>query len=477
MKLLSNAMNPLRQSVSTLKVIAVVVCMICAFAVALIMKQTATVDRISTFNASNEPTPDAILAAIPPQTGKSASELAVTEAVMKARKSPSNVQTWVSLGDALAQRLRDSADQTYYHFAEKAYGEALRLKPTSADALNGMAWVTGGRHQFDESVAWANKAIAVAPDSADSYGILGDAALELGDYDVAFNHYQKMMDLRPDMSSWSRGGYLLWLTGDKAKAVELMEQAIRAGAPFAENNAWCRAKLATIHLHGADFSAAAQVLEPSLRVQSRNPHVLLAAAKLAAASGDFEVAEQYYQMLMEKGPNHDALVGLGDLRAIKGDQAAAESYYIKVEALHAAHLASGVHDHMQMAKFLADHDRNLVQALRLAEQHKLTRNVIEADVLAWVYLKNGDKARAVEAIKRALSRNTPDLEINYHAGMIAAAAGDVESATRHLQLAIALNPQFSLLQAPLARAMLEKISARETASAGKSEDGAVKASR
>ena len=470
-------MIPLRQSVSPPKVLAVVVCMICAFAAAFIVKRAATDDRSSTLKASNESTPDAILAAIPPQAGKSASELAVTAAVTKARKSPTNAQTWVSLGDALAQRLRDSADQTYYHFAEKVYGEALRLKPTSADALNGMAWVTGGRHQFDASIEWANRALAVAPDSADSYGILGDAALEMGDYDAAFDHYQKMMDLRPDMSSWSRGGYLLWLTGDKAKAVELMEQAIRAGAPFAENNAWCRAKLATIHLHGGDFSAAARVLEPSLRVQSRNPHVLLAAAKLASASGDFEVAEQYYQMLMEKGPNHDALVGLGDLRATNGDKAAAEIYYMKVEALHTAHLASGVHDHMQMAKFLADHDRNLVQALRLAEQHKLTRNVIEADVLAWVYLKNGDNIRAVEAIKRALSQNTPDVEIHYHAGMIAAAAGDVESAIRHLQLAIALNPKFSLLQAPLARATLEKISARETANARPPENGAAKASR
>ena len=126
--------------------------------------------------------------------------------------------------------------------------------------------------------------------------------------------------------------------------------------------------------------------------------------------------------------------------------------------MHAAHLASGVHDHMQMAKFLADHDRNPFAALRLAEQHKLTRNVLEADVLAWVYHKNGDQARAIDAIKRALYCNTPYAEIRYHAGMIAAAAGDREAASRHLQAAIAMNPQFNPLQAPVARKTLEQLS-------------------
>ena len=70
-------------------------------------------------------------------------------------------------------------------------------------------------------------------------GILGDGAVELGDYEKAFDQYQKMMDARPHLSSWSRGAHLLWLTGNRSKAMWLMERAIKAGAPFAENTAWC----------------------------------------------------------------------------------------------------------------------------------------------------------------------------------------------------------------------------------------------
>ncbi len=463
--------SPLKsERTNGVRIIAIVGCIAVAFAFALALKTRNAPERLPDTTTARPPTIDEILASIPQDKGDSASEKGVIEAVARARKKPTEPQSWASLGDTLAQRLRDTADESYFDFAEKAYLQALRLDPEWADAMNGMAWVTGGRHLFPESIDWAKNALKIAPDSADAYGILGDAAVELGDYDAAADSYQRMMDLRPDLSSWSRGGYLLWLTGDPQRAILLMGKAIRAGAPFAENSAWCRAKLATMHLHGGDLSAAAGVLEPSLRGQSRNPQILLAAARLAVASREFEVAEKYYQMLLEKGPNHGALVGLGDLKAVNGDTAGAENFYLQVEALHAAHLASGVHDHVQMAKFLADHDRNLIEALRLAEQHKLTRNVIEADILAWVYLKNGDLPRAIEAIKRALAQKTPDAEIHYHAGMIAAAAGDIEAATRHLQKAIAMNPEFNLLQAPIARRALEKIGTRETAPATTSQN-------
>lgn len=458
MKILANETS--MQTTNGIKICAVVVGLSAAFAAAIFLKQPKRHSQVAVIQ-ERQLTPDEILAAIPAPGGSSASEKAEIEALAQAKAKAGKAEVWVSLGDTLAQRLRDSTDQTYYNFAESAYQQALRLQPDCVDAMNGMAWVEGGRHRFDTSVEWAHKALAIAPQSADAYGILGDAALEVGDYEAATDHYQKMMDLRPDLSSWSRGAYVVWLTGNQIQATQLMEKAIRAGGAFAENTAWCRAKLATMWLHDGALAAAAKALEPSLREKSRNPHVLFAAAQLATATQEYDVATQYYQLMMEKAPNHDALVGLGDLQAVQGDMAKAESYYLQVDQLHAAHLASGVHDHVQMAKFLADHDRNPVEALRLAEQHKLTRNVLEADVLAWVYFKNGDQPRAIEAMKRALSQHTPDPEMHYHAGMIAAAAGDSDSARRHLQQVAAMNPQFHPIHGPIAVRTLEKLSTRQ----------------
>ena len=427
------------------------------------MLKTAPVEKTVVAVTVALPTPapertgDEILASLPTATGNPDTDQALAKTLSRVRKRPQDAIAWVNLGDTLAQMQRDSSSEKMSGQAQEVYQRALTLNPQSAGAMTGMAWVTGGRHLFAESIAWAERALAVDPGSASALGILGDASVELGDYEKAFDQYQRMMDLRPDLSSWSRGAYLLWLTGDKVKAMSLMGRAIKAGAPFAENTAWCRAKMAMMQFHEGDYAAAAEVLEPAVAAASRNIHILLAAGRIAATEHDSPAARKFYTTILEAGPNHEALAALGDLAAREGDADAAEKYYAQVEALHAAHLAGGVHDHMQMAKFYADHDRHLVEALRMAEQHKLTRNVVEADVLAWVYFKNGDHARALEASQRALSRNTPDAEMHFHAGMIAEAAGDRASAQKHLQRALSSNPQFSVRQAPIAAQALERL--------------------
>ena len=410
-------------------------------------------------------TSEQILAQIPGHEGTSATGQALAVAMGKVREKDGVAARWVALGDVLAQLLRDTADEKYYDHAEAAYQYALRLEPKNVDAMTGMAWVTGGRHSFDKSCDWANRSLALDETNAAAYGILGDADVELGDYEAAYTHYQKMMDLKPDLSSWSRGAHLLWLTGDTKKAAWLLEKAIKAGAPFAENTAWCRAKWAMMLFSQGALLPAEQALEPSLKAGSKNAHVLLAAAKIAAARGDIAASEKHCRAILETGPNHFALVELGDLLATTDRKAEAEKYYQQAEELDRAQTARAGHSHMAMAKFYADHDRKLIEALRMAEARKLTRNVNEADTLAWVYFKNGDQPRAIEAIKRALSQKTQDAEIHFHAGIIAAKFGDRVSAQNHLQTALSINPHFSLLQAPVAVATLHELGSRQPAAA------------
>lgn len=434
------------------RIIILLVCVIGALIAVLVTRQIGARKSGSANDAlaANAPSPEQIFALVPKADGDSPTDQAIAKSRVRAAAEPKSAKAWTQLADAVMQKARDTMDETFYDPAEMAYARANFLEPKNVEAISGLAWVKGDRHLFDESIAWADKALTIDPGNAAAYGIKGDAALELGDYESAFQDYQKMADLRPDISSYSRGAHLLWMTGDLPKAMDLMRKALRAGAPFAENTAWVRAQLALMEFYDGAYLAADQTIKPALTAAPKNVRVLLAAARIKIALRDYKNAADLYQRVLNVVPNLDAYAGLGDLAAHDGKPDEAEKYYRQVEELHRVHIARKGHDHLQMARFDADHDRNLVDALRMAEERKLTKNVTETDTIAWVYFKNGDLDKAREMMARALSQKTPDPEMQFHAGMMTAKAGDRVDAMKFLGTATSWCPAFSLINAPIA---------------------------
>jgi len=400
----------------------------------------------------------AIFASIPPSAGQSLSDKAIAKWVEAARQNDKDDKAWTNLGDALMQKARETLDLSYYGRAEQAYNKALTLNPHRTDALIGMAWVNSSRHEFEKSTEWANKAIAVDPQSNDAYGLIGDADVEMGNYDAAYTHYQKMLDIRPDTASYSRGAHLLALTGDTRKGVWLMTKAIRTGAPYAENTAWCRAQLALMLYNDGAVLPAEQILSDALKLAPNNYYVLFAMGRVQTAKRNYPAAIKYYQRAVAVVPQHDALVGLGDLYHITGRQADADNEYALVEAVHKLQKANGVRGDWQMAQFDADHDRNLPEALQMVQEEYKTRpNVYVMDTLAWCLYKNGRYAEAKVMSDKATSHKTPEAGFLFHAGMIEAKLGDRVAAEKDLYQALSLNPNFSAIYASVASQTLKQI--------------------
>ena len=406
------------------------------------------------------PTADATLAAIPTPPARTAADHGIAKWTGLLRQDPHDDKAWVRLGDTLMQKPRETADPRYYGYAEQVYRQALARNANSADAMTGLAWVMSDRNQFDKSTEWANKAVALDPQDNTAYGLLGDADAALGRYDDAYAHYQKMLDIRPDIASYSRGAHLLYLDGNSRKAMWLMIKAIKTGSPYAENTAWCRTQLALMLFDQGALLPAEQTLGDALKSTPRDAQALATMGMFKAARRNYPAAIAFYKKSIAVAPELTSLAALGDLYQLTGDKAGAERQYAQVEALHKQNADAGVDDHMQMAQFYADHDRNLPQAMQLAEQNKASLNVNDADTLAWCYYKNGREEEAKAAVQTALARHTPDAEILYHAGMIYAKAGDRVTAGKCLAHALSLNPDFSPLGAKTAADTLKQLGSR-----------------
>jgi tetratricopeptide (TPR) repeat protein len=310
-------------------------------------------------------------------------------------------------------------------------------------------------------VEWATKALAVDPAYPSAHGLLGDAALETGEYDLAFEYYQKMLDLRPDLASYSRGAQILWVTGNQRKALWMMGKAVSAGTPYAENTAWARVQLALMLWSQGALLPAEQVLEAAFEATPGSHHVLAAMAKVKTARRDYPAAIDYYKRAIAVVPQFETVVALGDLYAVTGRKDEAEKQYALVETIDRLNRASGVRTDLQMAKFYADHDRNVAQAAQEAGAASRTRKTVYAfDTLAWSHYKAGRYEEARSAIRKALARRTPDAEILFHAGMIHARLGDRATAQRFLYEALSVNPHFHPAHAATAAATLAQLGGR-----------------
>jgi tetratricopeptide (TPR) repeat protein len=372
------------------------------------------------------------------------------------------------------QRSRERGDGPWYEQAEAAYRAALKLDPRQVGALVGMAWVSNSRHEFDDGRRWAREALAVDPRVPEAHALLGDAAVELGEYDAAFNHYQACLDLRPDLSSYARAAHLLWLTGDAERAKALMRKAIASGSPHAENTAWCRAELALMMFNGGALALAEKHLEAALRDAPGSSHLLAAMGRIKTGRKDYASAVDLYERALSTSvPQSRTMAALVELYGLTENQAKAEAMYRRVLDFHASQdkrHAQGHngepgqaprHGNAELARFLCDQNREPGRALEEATAaYQQFKNVYVADTLAWCHYRTGDYEAARSAIHEALRWHTPDAGILFHAGMIHAAAGDRETARSYLYQALNLNPNFHPVGASTAAEKLRELGSR-----------------
>jgi tetratricopeptide (TPR) repeat protein len=390
---------------------------------------------------------------------ESATDRLISSLQQRLTGSPDDAGSLTQLGFAYLQKAREAGDPVYYGKADGVLQKALAAQPQDAQALTGMSSVALARHDFPGALNWGQQALSAAPGGPDSYAAVGDAYIELGRYDEAVDAFQKMVNLRPDLASYSRVSYARELHGDVAGGIQAMQLAVEAGGPLRENAAWVRYQLGNLYFNSGDLTAAAQQYDRSLLAFPGFVHALAGQAKVAAARGDFSGAAGLYQQVTVRYPIPDYVAGYGDVLAAAGQPEQAQRQYDLVGAIDQLYAANGVNTDLQTALFFSDHNRQLDEALTQARAlyQRQPGSISAADALAWSLYKNGQYPEAAAHSQEALRLGTQDAALFFHAGMIAKAQGEDVQAQGYLAKALAINPHFSVLNAPIAAQALAEL--------------------
>jgi tetratricopeptide (TPR) repeat protein len=373
---------------------------------------------------------------------------------------PDDWEASAALGAAYVQQVRITSDPSAYPLARTALRRSLALQPIgNAGALVGLGSLAAAQHDFTDALRWGRRAVRTAPFDADAYGVLGDAQLELGRYRAAFASFQRMVDTRPDLTSYARVSYALELRGNVAGAIDAMRAAfdVAAGRP---DVAWAAAQIGKLHFGAGRIDDAREWFR---RARAADPRSVEAEAGLALAAwarGDLPAAIAGYERLAARYPSPEHVGTLGDLFAAAGESEAAAARFDLVRAEARLFRANGVNTDLEIALFEADHrgPGSARAALRAARaEWAKRRSVHVADALAWALFANGRYREAGAASEQALRLGTRNALFLFHAGMIELRLGDRDAAERSLREAFEVNPWFSVRWAPVLRSTLSRL--------------------
>lgn len=358
---------------------------------------------------------------------------------------PDDQQIRAGLISTYLQKLRESADYRYLDLASKLVDQMLEKDGGSFVALRFQNEIDLQRHDFRAVRERAQDMTIYSPSDPGTWGNLGDALMELGEYEQAGQAYLKMFALRPNLASYNRLSYFRFVTGDPQRAIVFMNEAIAAGDPQLEVVAWCWAELGDMYFKTGHLGEAARAYRSAIRLFPRLHRALAGMGRVEAAQGRIDDAIKSYSRAQAIVPLVEYASALEDLYTAAGLREKAREQDALIETIEKLGKATNEKTNRNLALALADHNKHLATALELVQAEIPNRpDVYTWDALAWVLFKNNRVEAAKKASGKALKLSTPEPLFYYHASKIALACGDSQAAREYSDRLVSLNPKFDI---------------------------------
>ena len=342
----------------------------------------------------------------------------------KVSKNPGDGAAAVQLADALMRAARVKGDASLAIEAEHVLRATLQHSSSDYLARRMLSVVYLSQHRFAEALTEAKAAQKLRPKDAWNYAIAGDALLELGRYEEAFDSFDQVMEHRPDAGAYARVAYARELQGDLDGALRLMQMSSEATSrQDVEGLAWTHAQIGNLYLQQGRLDDAEREFNHADFIFPSHPYAMNGRVRLLIARHRYADALD----LSRRVPTTpESLAMQGDLLTRLGHLDDAEKLYREAEQVEREGWKQEQPQPGALARFLAERGRNIPEAIALAERAASERqDVVTMDALAWSYFRGGRVADAASAIQRATRLGTVDPRIRCHASAIAVSMREV----------------------------------------------------
>jgi tetratricopeptide (TPR) repeat protein len=263
--------------------------------------------------------------------------------------------------------------------AEQDFQRVLESEPDNAAALGGLGRVALQQRQFEQAIAFLDRALGLNPAADRLHYLLGQAYRGAGQLEQARYHLER----RGDTEEVVEDPWMLQVQQSSRNPQFYLEMGLQ------------RADL-------GDFDAAAFLLGRAAQLAPDEPRILTNFGEVLARNGQLEQAYAVFRRLAQLQPNESQThFYIGQIEELRGNYASAASAYRHLigmvpddpqarAALAWALLAQGLHDEAR---------ERFEQAVQLTEQAAERAKFVYWQGMTW--LSAGDCEAAVAAFQQA----------------------------------------------------------------------------
>lgn len=352
-----------------------------------------------------------------------------TGLVKKIQYNPSDIASRLALAELFMMEARISGEHGHYYPAAlqviegampEDIDEALKYR-----ALLDKASVLLSLHQFTDAKQVGQEALALNQYSADAYGVLIDANIELGDYITAVVLADKMISIRPDLRSYSRVSYLREIHGDIPGAIEAMKLAVAAGYPGMETTEWARLTLGHLYEKYGQLDSAQIQYEIALTVRPNYPFAIAALANVHKAMGREAKADSLNAYASYLIPEVGFFIDKALWEKENGNVESSQKLTNEILGMLADDEEAGHIMNLEMARvhleLLNDSDKALDYATK--EYNARPNNIDVNHLMAEIYFHQNELEKANEHLVKAMHTGVKDPAVISLQGMLLTKTG------------------------------------------------------
>lgn len=365
------------------------------------------------------------------------------------KQNPTDSKSQLRLSALYIQEARVTGNYAYYDMAAMKYiNDVLNLDSLNFNGLVFKSLIYLSQHHFADGLDIAHKAQQVNPYNAYVYGLLVDGNVEMGNYDTAVAYADKMVSVRPDLTSYSRVSYLREIFGDYPGAIKAMTMAVQAGGPGDEHTEWTRYQLANLYQKEGNYAKADTLYQVSLSMRPEYAYALSGMAQIAMAKNDYPKAIALYNKADSLVDDYSIKEELVDAYQQSGHQAKADelSKAVIAELNENSQAATtnqnlGHYADRELAYAylkIKDNDKALEHAMM--EYNRRPNNIDVNETVAWCYYSKGEYAKAVPYINVALRTHSKNPVLLSRAALIYFKSGNNQLAKATLSQTSLQNP-------------------------------------